>query len=257
MLRRLALCLLLLPLAACQSDAARVAELAEARWRKGEYDEAIRLNLMLYDQDPGGRQAAQALLNIGNIYYLNLRDLPKAIEYYNRLAGEFPGRAEEYKARLQLAGIYANELGDLTQAISEYDRILEWEDLENRPEVQFERANAYFKKEDFERALRELRRIEESGITGHFQDKVLLKIGSIYQIRKRFEEAVAPFERVAESPCLECRRQAILSLADTYENLFDFDRAIETIRRLDRSEENDELISREVARLESKRRRIG
>ncbi len=100
-------------------------ELAEARWREGNYDDAIRLNTLLYKRDREGKFGAQALLNIGNIYYLNLRQLKDAVENYTRLVEEFPDRPEAYKARLQLAAIYANEIGDLNQAISEYDRILD------------------------------------------------------------------------------------------------------------------------------------
>ena len=151
---------------------------------------------------------------------------------------ELPGSAEERKAREQLAGIYANELGDLTQAIYEYDLVLASKELDNRAEIQFRRANAYFKLNDLDRALRDLMRIEDTGVTGHLADQVRLKIGTIYQIRKRFENALGSFHKVTESPCIECRRRALLSLAQTYEAVYDFDNAIETLHRLDGTGEN-------------------
>ena len=46
------------------------------------------------------------------------------------------------------------------------------------------------------------------------------------------------FEKVSASPCIECRRRAIVHLMETYEAQRDFDRAIEAIRKLD-SPEND------------------
>lgn len=246
--------LLLIP--ACNSDSRRLLEQAETRWREGHYDEALQLNTLLYKREREGRYGPQALLNIGNIYYLNLRQLREAIANYNKLVQEYPGRPEEYKARQQLAEIYANEVGDLNQAIAEYDRLLDWPGLENRREIEFLRANTFFRREDYAGALRELRRIEEQGVTGHLADQVYLKIGNIYQIQNRYEDALGMFQKVSESPCLECRRRAILHLMETYESVMDFDRAIEAIRKLDSSADNVR-IAREVTRLSERRREVG
>ena len=147
-----------------------------------------------------------------------------------------PERSEAYAARDQLAVIYENEIGDLTQAIMQYDKILEADNLENRLEIQYRRASDYFKQADYDRAWRELRRIEDSGEAGlHLADQVYLKLGSIDQMRRRYEDAADYFRKVINSPCPECRRRAILNLTETYEALYDFDNAIETIRKLDHS----------------------
>jgi len=241
---------------ACSSDSRRLFEAAQARWREGNYDDALRLNTLLYDRDSQARYAADALLNNGNIYYLNLRRLDKAIDAYQKLITDFPDSPQSYKAREQLAEVYRNEIGDLTAAIYEYEKLLEADRLDNRTQIQLRMADTYFKLNDFDRALRELRRIEEAGVTGHDLDQVRLKIGTIYQIHKRFETAVPAFEAVAGSPCVECRRRALVNLAETYEALFDFDRAIATLRRLDRTPENEERITREVERLEARRRQV-
>jgi len=243
-------------LAACSSDVRIIRDQAEARWREGNYDDAIRLNTLLYERDHQGRYAAHALLSIGNIYYLNLRQLRNAIDTYKRLVEEMPGGPEEGRARRQLASIYANEIGDLTQAIIQYDKILESEDLPDRKEVELLRAGAYLKKEEKDRALRELRQIEESGISGHFADQVYLKIGNIYQMQNKCEDAAAYFSRVTASPCIECRRRAMLHLMETYEAVYDYDRAIATVKRLDPSPENEQRIAREVGRLNDKRGRV-
>lgn len=241
-------------LTACRSNAANVIESAEASWRRGDYERAIMLNREVIARDPQGKDAAQALLNIGNIYYRNLRQIRSAINTYNQVVQEFPGYAQEYQARFCLAEIYANELKDLTQAIAEYDKLLTWPQLQDPADIQFKRADLYFKNEDFDRALRELQRIEEAGVSGRLEDQVLLKIATIYQIQKRFEEALVPFQKVAQSRFPESRRHAIFGLMETYESLYDFDKAIEAIRKLDPSPENQRSIDREVARLVKKRR---
>jgi tetratricopeptide (TPR) repeat protein len=243
--------------AGCNSNARQLFERAAVRWREGNYEEAIQLNRLLYERDPQGKLAPQALLNIGNISYLNVRKIKDAVDAYTRLSEEFPGSQEDLKARLQLADIYENEIVDLTQAVAEYDKILEIPQIDNRLEVEFKRANAYFKMEDFNRALRELRRIEEAGVTGHLADQVYLKIGNIYQIQRKYEDAASYLQRVEQSPCPECRRRAILGLAETYEALYDIPRAIETIRKLDQTPENDRQVGQEVARLTEKQRKLG
>lgn len=245
---------LLILASACSSNTSRLMSQAEAHWRKGRYAEALEVNQHLYRIERRGKYAAQALLNIGNIYYLNLRQLKPAIEAYTRLTEEFPGGPEAIQAHKHLAAIYANEVADLDQAIVQYDRLLAAAGLDNRPEVLFERADAYLKKGELDRALRELRSLDEPGIDSHLADQVSLKIGSIYQMQQRLEEAVEPFRRVLTSPCEECRRRAVLSLAETYENLFEFDKAVETLRLLDKTPENEAFAREEIERLGVKRR---
>jgi len=241
-------------LAGCNADEKQLFGRAEARWREGNYDDAIRLNTLLYERNHQGQYAAQALLNIGNIYYLNQRKVRDAITAYEKLVDVFPGTTEERRAREQLAKIFENEIGDLTAAIAQYDKLLERGDLENRNEVLYLRANIHFKKDEFNQALLELRRLEEEGISGHLAHLVYLKIGSIYLIQHKYEDALSCFQKVAEAPCPECRRHATLDLATTYEALFDFDHAIETMRKLDPSPQNSKLVEQEISRLEQKRK---
>lgn len=249
--------LFLISLAACNSSSRQLCEQAEARWREGKYEDAVRLYQLLYDRDHQGWYAAQALLKLGDIYYLNQRQLEDAIKTYGRVVDEFPGKPEEIQAHRQLAIIYANEVRDLNMAIGEYDRLLEIPNLENREEIEFQRANAYFNKGETDRALRELSHIAEGGIRGHLADQVYLKIGTIYQIQKKFDISTEMFQRVAEAPCMECRHRALLGLAESYEALFQFDKAIESLRKLDATTENKKRVNLEIKRLTEKRGRIG
>jgi len=241
----------------CNSGARKLLDQAEENWRNGRYEEAIQANMNLYKQDERGTYAPRALLNIGNIYYLNLRQLKQAIECYDKLTQEFPDVPETLQARRQLAAIYANEvIRDLDQAIAQYNKLLEAQDLPDRAEIQYQRADAYFKKGEYSRAERELRNLEESGIEGRLGAMVELKIGDIYQVEKRFQDAVEPFRKVLASDCQECRRRAIMNLAETYESLFDFDKAIETIGKLEKTKENEAFILSETERLNKKRREV-
>ena len=254
--RRPAVCLLLLALlTGCGSKSQRLLDQAETSWRKGNYEEAIQTNLELYRLDGRGKYAARALLNVGNIYYLNLRQLQGAIDDYNKLTLEFPNSAEALQARRQLASIYTNEevIRDLDQAIAQYDRLMESRNLPDRAEIEFQRADAFFKKGENDRALRALESLEEAGVGGRLAAQVSLKIGDIYLVERRFSDAIAPYGKVLESDCQECRQRAIMSLAESYENLMDFDKAIATMRLLERNTGNMQFVAKEVERLIRKR----
>ena len=237
----------------CNSSSQKLLEEADANWRKGRNYEALQGNELLYQREPKGNFAARALLNIANIYYLNLRQLKPAIQSYDRLIHEFPEAVEAVEAHRHLANIYADELNDNDQAIAQYEALLRVEDLPDRPAIMFKRADMFFKMGDYDRALRELRTLEESGIDDRLADQVSLRIGSIYQIKKEFDKAVEPFAKVVTSKYADCRRRAILSLAETYETLFDFGKAIAAIQKLDRNPENDKFAAGEVERLKKKR----
>jgi tetratricopeptide (TPR) repeat protein len=242
-------------LAGCSSSTRQLLDQAEANWRKGRYYEAIQANEELYQLERRGRHAPHALLNIGDIYYLNLRMLDHAIEYYTRLTQEFPNDKEALDARRKLAVIYANEVGDPSQAIAEYDKILETQNLDDRAEILYQRADAYFKGKDYYRALRELASLQETGIDAHLANQVSLKIGNIYQSQKKFVDAIEPFRKVLNAECKECKRRAVLNLTETYANLFEFDNAIATIQMLDKTPENEAYIRSEIQRLNEKRKR--
>lgn len=240
-------------LLSCGSSSQKLLEEAENNWRKGRNLEALQGNEALYQREPKGKFAARALLNIANIHYLNLAQLKPAIQSYEKLAREFPESPEAAEAHRRLADIYAIDLNDRDQAIAQYDALLKDPNLKDRNEILYKRADLYLKTEDYDRALRELRALEESGIDDHLADDVSLKIGSIYQIQKEFDRAVEPYGKAVNSKYPECRRRAIIGLAETYEMLFDFDNAIATIQKLDHTPENAQLIAGEVDRLKKKR----
>lgn len=244
--------------AGCSSIARGMLDRAEAAWRNNRFDEAIRANQDLYRLEPRGRYAPQALLNTGNIYYLNLRQLKPAIESYDKLTQEFPASTEALQARRRLASIYMNEeiILDLDQAIAQFDKLLEVEDLTDRQDIRFQRADAFFKKGDYSRALRELSSLEEAGVGSRLAAEISLRIGNIYLIEKRLTEAVEPFRRILASGNAECRKRAILGLEETYENLYDFDNAIETVRLLEKDPENRQFVLKEVERLNKKHKDV-
>ncbi len=238
----------------CSPDPELMLADAAAQWREARYEDAVRLNWKAYLANPKGRIAARALLSIGNIYYLNLNRREDAIEVYQKLLMEFPGGADGLEARKQLAAI-AGQIGDWTQAVYEYDRMLELGTRQDREWARFQKASAYFKMSDFESALQELRRLEETGATNHLSDRASLKIGVICQIQKRSADALVEFRKVSDSACKECRQRALFNLISTHEARFEFDKAREVIGLLDDTPENQALARKEERRLASMRQR--
>src|SRR5262245_26122454 len=92
---------------------------------------------------------AQALLGAADVYYLELRDPPRAVEIYRELIQSFPDAPEALTARLQLAQILRVHYHDLRGAISELAAAI----ARNPPqsaELNYEVAKLYFELSDFQ-----------------------------------------------------------------------------------------------------------
>ena len=161
-------------------------------------------------------------------------------------------------ARRSLAEIYYRDVGDLAQAIEEY-KALKKEDLttEGRQEAGFTLAELYFKRNDLQAALYEFREVAANNTEPHLRDRANLKMGVIYQLQSNHQASITPYGQVINgSQCKECRYQARLGLVGAYEGQGDFDKALETLSNMDRSdgsEEWEEFKAREIKRIEGKR----
>lgn len=138
---------------------------------QGLYEESIKWyeSAKSHYQSVDEDEAAQRLLNIGNIYNVRLSDLPKALEYYQKARSYFreEGQIEsEIKVLVDISNALI-AIGDLAQAI----KIVEDEIL---PRVNREKnldlwirskqmlANAYLRRGQFENAQRLCREVIEA-----------------------------------------------------------------------------------------------
>ena len=88
----------------------------------GRYDEALEGLEEVFESDPYGEMADNALFWIGEIHYAR-GDFPSAIKIYERIAGDYPDQNKAPDALLRAAKAYGR-LGDLLQGRQTLERLI-------------------------------------------------------------------------------------------------------------------------------------
>lgn len=218
-----------------QSDIRIQFERAQEKWRRAEYDRAIRAYTNLYQKSRTTEYGARALWEIATIYYFNLYDVSNALHYFNRLTVEFPHSEWTVESHLKLAEIFALELNEPVKAIEHWQLALQMDLLpEKRQEIEFRIADSHFKRGETEVALGEFTKLSAAAVDPHLKRRIQLRIATIMQVRKDHNEAIKRFLQVLEgTECDDCRLQAQLGLIESYEVQDQLTEAIKVAEQID------------------------
>lgn len=229
-----------------------LARAAEA-WDAGEYERAAQQYETYLENDAESERALEARLKLANIYYLNLNRYEQARTHYKEFLRLAPSHPESYPARKRLAEVLA-ELGRWFEAIAEYEN-LDTADVIERRRVRLAIADLYFNQKNYSQALTEYARVTESAGYDELSEQAHMREASILHIvRDQYREAIPVYEAVvAATDDPEVMQRALFAIADCHANLYEFDRAIETLRRVDDPEERD-YIARRIAEFEEQKR---
>ncbi len=104
----------------------RIAQIREGR------NDVQRLTI-IYGNNPGTEQAADALLELGSVYDNKLNDYNKAIETYRQVIKEFPGTAKAAQAQVNIGYLYLYKIYDYNQAFVEFNKV----NAENYPTLKY------------------------------------------------------------------------------------------------------------------------
>lgn len=230
---------------------------AKSDWREGKFPSAIEGFQALYEKEPNGALAPQALWEIATIYYYNLYDISNALHYFERLSSSFPESQLAIECELKAAEIYEVELNEISKALEHWQRVQEAEGLDPalRQEIQFKIADAHFKAGAFDEAYSEFEGIIHNATDPHLVQQAHLRQGNTLQIRKEHERAIADFDMVlAETSCENCRLRAQLGLIESYEYLDRLSEAIKTAESISVGSYPDEMKRELLTRLLEKRK---
>jgi len=228
---------------------------AERAWRAENYRAAVAMYQAFVGEYPRSQYADDALWEIGLIHQINYNDALNALHYFTRLVKEYPSSPRLVDAYLKLAEIHEAELMDLPKAITFWSQALSLEHRQgSRRTVQFQIADAHFKLNQFDQAIQNFRLLLD-GTGDDLKDRSRIRIATIFQIQKRYEESVGYFlEVIRTTHCVDCRRAARLGLIETYEFVGDLSRALELAQAIPVSEYSAEDKSELMRRLEEKQR---
>jgi len=232
---------------------------AQARWRVGAYEEAVSLYESVSRNYPASRYADDALWEIATIYYFNYYDVNRALTCFQRLATGYPGTPLAKESHLKLAEINEVVLKDVSTAIEHLNQALsEDPSIRSRRLICFKLGSAYLKLDRFDDARRQFASIVMDGLDDHLSDRASNRIGSILQIRKKYDESVPFFERVLKrTKCTDCRARAKLGLIESYEFMDDLPKAIAVAKSMEPGEYPEKLKLDLLKRLTDKNRYDG
>jgi tetratricopeptide (TPR) repeat protein len=141
---------------------------------------------------------ARALKGAADIYYLELRDMPHAVEGYRLLIQRCPESPEALEGRIALANILHLYYRDLRGAIAELTAALE----RNPPqgaELKYQVAKLYFELANYQQVDVEARELAQKYETSSYADDALfLRAQAIAMMEGRRGDAFRAFEEVAQ-----------------------------------------------------------
>lgn len=141
---------------------------------------------------------ARALKGAADVYYLELRDFPRAVEVYRELIRVCPEAPETLQARVQLAAILRTHFRDLRGAISMMTSAIERNTPESA-ELTYEVAKLYFELGDYLQATVETQRVQTKFETSAFvDDALLLEAQALAMMEGRAPDALRALNRLVE-----------------------------------------------------------
>lgn len=233
-----------------ESDARVHFERAESQWRSGNYLKSIRMFKELQKEHPRSRYAVAALREIARIYYFNLYDISNALHYYEQLVETSPDSKWAAESHLRIAEIFELELNELPNAIEHWKLALKSDFEEKvRHRIRFKIADALFRTNKFDEALKGFQKTLSEGADPVLIQQAKTRIGTIYQVRREYQESIRILREVLDNPaCPDCRLQAQLGLIESYEFQDRLSDAIAIARQINTSayppERQKELLNR-------------
>ncbi|MCC6744307.1 MAG: tetratricopeptide repeat protein [Acidobacteria bacterium] len=240
--------------AGCGASAEPPLARAREAWRDQDYVASAQAYEEYLATNPGGDEEADARFTLAGVYYHNLKEYEQARKHYAAYLEAFPTGAGAYEARERLAEVNV-ELKNLREAIAQYEMLLvEHPNPPGWRKIRSTIADLYYRLEDYDQADIEYAKVVENASYDELTEQALLRLASIAaKVRSRGEVAVPLYERViASTSDAAVRRMALKSLSETFADMFRFDEAVATLRRIEEPEEAD-YVARRIAELEKQR----
>lgn len=244
-----------LAMAACSRSESHLFGRAEGAQRVGSYDQAVLLYESYLQKYPNGEFAEKGLYNLGNIYYLNLRNPGKAQAAYERFLEKYPSSQYAFTAGDRLAELYERDIQDYRKAIDVLEQIsLHTPSRDEWRRIRYKIATDYFHLDQFDQAIIEFKKLIQDQPEEHRSDEARIKLAAIYEIRKQWHEAVVQLQDIIDhSKCEECRRHAQLEIVDCYVSQDRLDQAIAALKKITPHPEDRDYVAQQLAELERRK----
>jgi TolA-binding protein len=250
------LLVLLLALSACPADPARHLEKARELSFQRQPEEALREYeevLSLLAKKDGSKARAllvPALKGAGDLCYLELKKVQRAVELYQTLVRRFPDVPEALDARANLADILRSA-GDRRGAVAELSSIVQ--SFPDAPEVDrylYAAAKDYFDLGDYNQAIVEARALQRRYPESiHVADSQML-IATALSLQGDPEKAIEAYSELIDRwPDSELASRARFEQAKVLAELEREQEAVEVLVEALRTHPSPKTIQLEIARM--------
>jgi tetratricopeptide (TPR) repeat protein len=173
----------------------------------------------------------KALRFAGDVSYLELGDYTGAVAYYRRIISLYPGGRDARESRIVIGDIYRERFHDLLGAVAQYAEVA-GSDAPEAPKYQLEVSRAYLELKNYSQARTEARVLRERWPTHELADEAQLLTAQAWALEKRDAEAIGAFEALIErKPRPEMEARALEGEAQVFAQQGRFDRALELYAR--------------------------
>ncbi len=199
----------------------------------------------------------KALKFAGDVSYLELGDYTGAISYYRRIISLYPGGKEAREARVTIGDIYRERFRDLLAAIAQYADVAT-SDSPLAPRYQLEIARCYLAIPRYDQARTEARILREKWPTHPLADEAQLLAAQAWALEGRPEEALGAFQALVDrKPPPELVARALEGQAHIHAQAGRFDRALELYAAALPNHPNPDAIRTAIEAVRERRKKAG
>lgn len=193
---------------------------------------------------------ARALRGAADVYYLELRDPPRAVEIYRELIQSSPDAPEAVEARVNLAQILRAHYHDLRGAVSELAAAIS-RNAPQSAELNYEVAKLYFELSDFQQCELEADAvIQKYGTTPYVERAMFLKAQALEMVESKRAEAIRAFQELIQRfPQSEFEPHALFEVGKMRAEAGELESAIEVWVQALKNHPDPEVVQSAISRV--------
>lgn len=227
---------------------------AEAAAEKQNFKSALKHYDRVIRSRPRSELALEAARKGSRIAHLETSQFIAAIHFYRHLIIYSADEPERIAAQKKIAAVYFEKISDYASAIREYSRLLYLPHEKDEERLyRFNIAKSYFYLNNFYQAATEMKDLLGLVTDEDGKFEYLAFRGNILLTTKKLDEAAEIFVELMKTyPEESVRENVPLSLAVTFEEKGEFDKAVAVLEKVKKSHPSPEFIELRIKRLKER-----
>lgn len=224
-------------------------------YKEKQYKEALVFFSKTVRRDPESPHALEASRIAAQIATLNLKDYEKALSFYKHQVAYSKSFRNRMIAQNKIIEILFHNLGDYKNAIIALNKTLEVSlKLDAEFKYRFLLAKSYFYEEKFFQSLTETETLLKKKLNREQIFNIKLFRGNVFFTTKKLDKALDIFLFLIKNfPNLSRKEKVGMSVVVCYEELNEYDKAIEHLEKIKPFYEDARFIDLKIQKLKKRR----